>query len=200
MRISKTMKVICTALLVGVMALSVAGCTKKQEQKTVEKVDVLISAQNGISLSEPFAHLLTVEGMPEDATANNTFIIPSNVTPRIKVVSQNSQKVDLTLLKNLDGKPFEIYKDQILIPLSNTKVKYNVVDESGVDKVSLEVYKIEITGDNVSSNYIYLIPKQVDEFFTPTDLKLIEEAKKVEEEINDTESETEDAVNDEVNE
>lgn len=196
MRISKTIKTLLSMVVVSGIAISAVGCSttkKSADEQKQGKVEVQISLENGVEITEPFAHILSLEGIPEDATPANTFIMPTNITPRIKAKSLDSNvELDYTRFKDKAGNILKLYEDQILLPLENYQ-KVKITLESEDEKIVVPMYTIIFDTPLLKSNKIYLIPKEIEDFFTPADLKRIEEAKKSAEgtETTETTEETE---------
>ncbi len=172
MRISKTLKALSVVSLVCITSLSFVGCNKKEEAKTEtkEQVKVQVSVSNAIKITEPFAHLLTLEGLPEDVTVNNTFIMPDNVKVRIKVEPLELKDMSLYEVTDENGNKLKQYNDEYIYPLE-TAIKQEIVTGEGENKHTLELYVVEFNNTNMTSNKVYLIPKKVEDFFTPTDLQ-----------------------------
>lgn len=195
MRMSKIMKLVVTLTLVGAMAIGVTGCNKantsnsespsvKTEQ--TQKETLKISIENAITITQPFSHLLTLEGVPTDSTGMNTYIIPEGITPRINVSAQSN--TDLSKLINGKDSIYEVYNNSILIK----DLKENCTEVKTKDGEMIKFYKVNFESNEYSSNTIYLIKKSINDFITPAELeRLKKEEEKLEEKTEQIESETE---------
>ena len=200
MRISMMSKKI-TLLLSGLMAaVLLTGCggdkPKEESQVVLEQRQVELTPMNAIEMNANFVHLLDIETMPEDATGNNTFIIPKELTPRFMVRAADKQKFQTDLIKDKLGKSFPIYdKNQIIVPYSELELQV-IKCGYGNEFKDLKIYTVELDQKSADTNKIYLIALGEDDLITPTDLenykeaeeKAKQEAKELEEKENNEES------------
>ncbi|MEG0221558.1 MAG: hypothetical protein RR702_04090 [Clostridia bacterium] len=171
MRISNVKKSVKSMVAVFLMAFSVislAGCSANNALEANEKYNLTIDVENAMKIDEQNEYLLDIKGVPEEATKENTYIMPDARRAMVTVKEKENKEINLAEIK-VAGEKVEVIEEdsKILVKGLTTTTEVKLKDKTTV----IQVNKLELKADNMESNTIYLIRRPVEGLPTKSAVK-----------------------------